>query len=89
MAKAKKKKALRGRPRRSVQRGSVLGLLLRQLRESKPIGVYDLAARSGVSRVTIYDIEAGAVDPTAETLKKLDGVLGGTRLLDRWLELLS
>ncbi len=44
---------------------------LRSWRERRGWSLRDLGERSGVSYVTIQKIEAGAVNPTVATLKKI------------------
>ncbi len=49
---------------------------LRVLRESAKLSQEALAARSGVSRRTIQDIESGKTKPTLNTIEALTGALG-------------
>ncbi|MBI4492177.1 MAG: helix-turn-helix transcriptional regulator [Chloroflexi bacterium] len=49
---------------------------LRQVRESQFLTQQELAARSGVSRVTIARLESGEVDARFSTIKKLAEALG-------------
>lgn len=49
---------------------------LREWRERRGYSLRDLAARAGVSHVTIVRIEGGQISPTVAMLEKLAGALG-------------
>lgn len=52
------------------------GNKLRQLRESRVLGVRDLAKASGVSHQTIYELEQGRHGAWPQTIHKLANALG-------------
>jgi transcriptional regulator with XRE-family HTH domain len=53
-----------------------MALLLRQWRERRGWSLRELGERSGVSYVTIANIEAGKLDPRLSTLERLARALG-------------
>lgn len=53
-------------------------MLLRQWRERRGLSVRGLAAKAGVSYVTIVRIETGRLSPTVAMLEKLARALGVT-----------
>lgn len=60
-----------------TQAGSAFGAWLQRARTKADLSVPELAARSGVSFVAIYNIEAGkSINPRAETKQKLENALG-------------
>jgi transcriptional regulator with XRE-family HTH domain len=53
-----------------------LGENVRRLRLERGLSVVDLAARSGVARATLTQLESGRGNPTIETIAALAAVLG-------------
>jgi len=53
-----------------------MALLLRQWRERRGWSLRELGERSGVSYVTIANVEAGKLDPRLSTLERLARALG-------------
>lgn len=53
-----------------------VGVLIQNQRKSKGLRQEDLAAKSGLSRSYICDIENGRYAPSVETLFKISGALG-------------
>jgi transcriptional regulator with XRE-family HTH domain len=53
-----------------------LGENVRRLRLERGLSVVDLAARSGIARATLTQLEGGRGNPTIETIAALAGVLG-------------
>lgn len=49
---------------------------LRQLREAAGLSVAELAAKLGVSRQAVHQLEAGRAQPAWETVQRLADVLG-------------
>lgn len=60
-------------------------LRLRELREVEGLSVQQLAERAGISRMTLWRLEAGRQQPSLEIAGKLAAALG--RGLDCWEEL--
>jgi transcriptional regulator with XRE-family HTH domain len=53
-----------------------LGENVRRLRLERGLSVVDLAARSGIARATLTQLEGGRGNPTIDTIAALAGVLG-------------
>jgi transcriptional regulator with XRE-family HTH domain len=56
--------------------GMTLGERLRQLRKTSGLSVEELARRSGLSAVAIYDAERGVRCPPLQSLRRLTDALG-------------
>lgn len=48
---------------------------LKVIRVERGMSITELARRTGLSRVTIYDIEKGQSDPLGSTIQKISDVL--------------
>lgn len=53
-----------------------LGAMLRDARRAARLSQAELAARAGLSRMTVQKLESGAIDPRASTLEVVMRVLG-------------
>jgi len=62
----------------SFQTNSIsnMALLLKQWRQRRGWSLRGLGVRAGVSYVTVFKIEAGALDPRLSTLQRLARALG-------------
>lgn len=55
---------------------SIMELLLKQWRDRRGLSLRQLGERAGVSYVTVFNIEAGNLDPRLSTLERLARALG-------------
>ena len=56
----------------------MFGARLKKLREAQKLSMEKLAVKAGVSKATIYRVEAGKRDPTLSTLRGIAKGLGIT-----------